>query len=340
MDFGKLLSRSFEITRKYRVLWLFGVLFALFGGSSGGGNLGNFGNFGNFGGGGGSGRGGGTGGTFPTIPAQVWQIIAIIIVAIVCIAILWTILSIVLRLISRGALIGLVQELEAAGTTPTVRRGFGIGASRFWQLLGIALTINLPLFIVSIAILLVAALPVLSAILPMISAGQSPQQIGGVLVGGILGSVLLLCCAGIFLWVVALVIRPFYEFFVRECVINTRGVFDSIREGYRQVRANLGNVAILYILIIGIGIAYGVAMVFVSLLLISIPAGIAIAIGVATKEVLPAVIVGVVIGIPVLLIFLFVSGLYQTFESTLWTEGYLAITAPKTPAVAEPAAAT
>ena len=27
-----------------------------------------------------------------------------------------------------------------------------------------------------------------------------------------------------------------------------------------------------------------------------------------------------------------ISGLYQVFESTVWTEGYLAITAPKTPA--------
>ena len=337
MDFGRLLSRSFEITRKYRALWLFGVLLALFGeGSSGGGN---FGNFGNFGGGGGNGRGS-SGGAFPTIPGQVWEIIAIVIAALVCFLIIWIILSIVLRFVSRGALIGSVQELEAAGTTPTVRRGFGIGGSRFWQLLGIALTINIPLFIVSIAILLVAALPALSVVLPLINAGRSPQQIGGVLVGSILGSVLLLCCAGIFLWIVALVIRPFYEFFMRECVIQKRGVFDSIREGYRIVRANLGNVAILYILIIGIGIAYGIAMIFVGVLLIGIPTGIAIVVGLAMKEVLPAVIVGIVIGIPMLLIILFISGLYQTFESTMWTEGYLAITAPKVPAVTESAAAT
>ncbi len=335
MDYGRLLSRSFEITRKYRALWLFGFLLALFGGSGGGGN---FGNLGNFGGGGGGGRGSGSN-TFPTITTAVWETIAIIIAAVACFLLIWIILSIVLRFVSRGALIGLVQELESSETTPTVRRGFSIGGSRFWPLLGIALTINIPLFILSIAILLVAALPVLSTVLPMISAGRSPEQVGSVLVGGILGSVLLLCCAGIFLWVVALVIQPFYEFFMRECVIQKRGVFDSIREGYRQVRANLGNVAILYILNIGLGIGYGIVMIFVSLLLLGIPAGIAVVVGLATKDVLPAVIVGIVIGIPMLLILLFINGLYQTFESTLWTEGYLAITAPRTPAAVEAPAA-
>ena len=336
MDYGRLLSRSFEITRKYRALWLFGFLLALFGGSGGGGN---FGNLGNFGGGGGGGRGSGSN-TFPTITTAVWETIAIIIAAVACFLLIWIIISIVLRFVSRGALIGLVQELEAAGTTPAVRRGFSIGGSRFWPLLGIALTINIPLFILSIVILLVAALPVLSTVLPMISARQSPEQVGSVLLGGILGSVLLLCCAGILLWVIALVIRPFYEFFMRECVVQKRGVFDSIREGYRQVRANLGNVAILYILIIGLGIGYGIVMIFVGLLLIGLPVGIAIVVGLAAKEILPAVVVGLVIGIPMLLILLFISGLYQTFESTLWTEGYLAITAPKTPAAVEaPAAA-
>lgn len=328
MDYGKLLTRSFEITRKYRALWLFGILLALF---SGGGS-GNFGNLGNFGGGGGNGRGGAGG--LPTIPSSVMQMLGVILVAIACVALIWLILSIILRFVSRGALIGSVQELEASTTTPTVRRGFSLGASRFWQLLGIALTINVPLFIVSFALILIAALPVIASIMPMISAGQSFEQIGGVFVGGMLGSLLLICCVGILLWIVGLVVTPFYEFFVRECVIQKRGVFDSIRAGYRIVRANVGNVAVLYILIIGIGIGFGIAMLVVSLILIGIPVAIAVAVGIAANSATPAVIVGLVIGIPMLLILLFINGLYRAFESTLWTEGYLAVIASKTPGVA------
>ncbi len=327
MDYGKLLSRAFEITRAYRALWLFGILLALFGG--GGGNFSNVANFSN---GGSSGRGG-TGG-FPQIPPGLAQAIGVIILAVVCIALIWIILSIILRFVSRGALIGLVQELEANAATPTVRRGFSIGGSRFWQLLGIALTINIPLAIFSLALFLVAALPVLASIMPMISAGQSFEQVGGVFIGGMLGSLLLICCAAIFLWAVGLVVRPFYEFFVRVCVIQKRGVFDSIREGYRLVRANVGNVAVLYILIIGLGIGFGIAMLVVSLVLIGIPVAIAVVVGIAANSATPAIIAGAIIGIPMLLVLLFISGLFQTFESTLWTEGYLAIIAPKTPGVA------
>jgi hypothetical protein len=338
MDYGKLLSRSFEITRKYRALWLFGILLALFGGSGGGGN---FGNLGNFGGGNGSGGTGGAGG-FPQLSAQLQQIIAILILAVVCFVLIWIVLSIILRFVSRGALIGLVQELEVNAATPTVRRGFSIGGGRFWQLLGIALTINLPLFIVSLLLILVAALPALAAIIPMINAGRSANEIGGMLVGSILGSVLLLCCVGILLWGVALILRPFYEFFVRECVIQKRGVFDSIREGYRIVRANLGNVAVLYILIIGIGIGYAILMFVIGLVLVGIAlaAGVAVGFAVAatagstSQAIVPGIIAGVIVGIPLLLIVLFISGLYQTFESTMWTEGYLAIIALKTPGVA------
>ena len=36
MDYGRLISHSFEIVRRYRALWLFGFLLALTGGSGGG----------------------------------------------------------------------------------------------------------------------------------------------------------------------------------------------------------------------------------------------------------------------------------------------------------------
>ena len=330
MDYGKLVARSFEITRKYRALWLFGVLLALFGGGGGF----NPANFSNFGGSSGRGSSGGAGGNLPPVPAWVYQSIGVIIIALLCFALVWIVLSIVLRFLSRGALIGSVQELEANGTTPMVGRGFGIGGSRFWQLLGIGLTINIPLFILSLALFLIAGLPALATVLPMIAAGRPSGQIAGAFAAGLVGSFLLLCCVGVFLWIVGLIVKPFYEFFVRECVIQKRGVFDSIREGYRIVRSNVGNVAVLYILIIGVGIGYGILMLVVGLILIGIPVVLAFVVGVATHAATPAIIVGLVIGIPMLLILLFINGLYRAFESTLWTEGYLAVIAPKTPGVA------
>ncbi len=104
---------------------------------------------------------------------------------------------------------------------------------------------------------------------------------------------------------------------------------DSLREGYRLVRENLGNVAVLYVLIIGVGIAFAILMVVVTLVLLGIPIGVAIMVGLAAESWQAALILGICLGIPMFLAIIFVSGLYQVFEFTLWTEGYLAITAPK-----------
>lgn len=329
MDYGKILARAFEITRKYRALWLFGVLLALFGGSSANFNFPNY-SFDR--------RDRFNGNVLPQITTEMQQTIVVIIIALACLALVWLVLSIILRFVSRGALIGLVNELETEQVTPTVRRGFGIGANRFWPLLGIALTINIPLMLVSMGVILCALVPLALSIIPLATSGGHPaDELVGVAVTGILGSIGLICCVALVLAAIGFIIHPFYEFITRVCVIGKRGVFDSIREGYRIVRANLGNVFVLYILMIAVGIGFAILMIPVALILIGIPTVIGLIVGFAAQSVLPGVVTGLVIGIPMLLILLFISGLYHAFSSTIWTEGYLAVTAPKTTAV-EPAA--
>ena len=323
MNYGKIMSRAFEITYKYRALWLFGVLLALFGGGGSSGNF-NPGNFIN------SGSGRGTSpGNFPTLPSvssETWQLIAVLIAALVCFALAWILLGIILRFVSRAALIGSVQELEANETKPTIKRGFSIGAERFWKLLGIALTINIPLMLISFALILLAALPLLVALMPLIRSGRTaPSELTSIAIAGGVGSVALLCCAALVLIVISFIIHPFYEFIVRTCVINKRGVMDSIREGYRVVRANLGNVAVLYILAIGIGIGFGLLMIPIALILIGLPVGAGLLVYWLANSMSGGIIAGVVLGIPMLLVLLFIGGLYRVFESALWTEGYLAV---------------
>lgn len=321
MDYGKILKRAFEITRAHRALWLFGVLLALFGGSGGGGF--------NFPSGGGSSGRGTRGGDFPTLPtisSETWQLLTTLVIVLICFVLIWIILSIILRFVSRAALIGLVQELEASQTAPTVKRGFSIGAEHFWRLLGIALTINIPLWIISLGLLLCAALPLLMSIVPLIRAGRTaPSEIIAVVVAGAVSSLVLICCVALLLWALELIIRPFYEFIMRACVINKTGVTDSIRAGYRAVRANLSKVVVLYILAIGIGIGFSILMIPLALLLIAIPAGAGFLVYWLANSVTPAIIAGVVLGIPMLLVLIFVSGLYATFESTYWTLGYRAV---------------
>lgn len=332
MDYGKILARSLTVTWKYRALWLFGVLFALFGGSRGGGP--------NFpGGGSGSGMRD-RGNVTPDLPPVNEQMVFVIVTAVVVIALIWILLSIIMRFISRGALIGLVHELETTETKPTVRRGFNLGFNHFKPLFGIGLIVNLPITLVMLGLLFVAAVPLLASLIPLAASGaRRASDLWPLAAVGIASSIFLICCVAMFGWLVELIVKPFYEFFVRACVIGKHGVLDSLREGYRLVRANLGSVAILYVLTIGIGIAYSLLMIPVVLIAIGIPAGVGFAVYLVAQSVTQALVVGGVIALPMIALLLLIGGIYETFEFTLWTEGYLAVTAPTKIADA-PAAAT
>lgn len=318
MDYGKIVTRALEITCLHRALWLFGILLALFESGSGIGNANvNVP----------SDISRGLMDALPHLPEQAWQLVSLAILALVCWAIVWLVLAIVLRFICRAALIGLVQELEADQKTPTVRRGFRIGMEHFGRLFGIALVINIPLAIISLVIIGIALLPFLMAIVPLMAAGRSaPEELLVVVLSGGVFSLVLVCCAGLVLFALNLVIQPFYQFITRACVIQKIGVFDSIRTGYRLVRVNVSKVAVLYILALGIRIGFGLLILPVVLLLLAITAGVSWAVYAITQAVAPALVAAVGVGIPMLLILIFISGLYATFESTYWTLGYRAVT--------------
>ncbi len=323
MDYGKILTRAFEITFKQRALWLFGFLLALFGGRSSG----SF-NTGNFGGSNGRGSRAPDGDWVPNFPSTsgMEQAIAIVVLALLCFVVIWMVLSLILRIVGRGALIGLVHELEREEKKPTVRRGFSISAEHFKSLLGIAFTINVPVALVSFALVLVAILPFIASLLPLLGSGRRPPEIVGIALTGVAGSAALFCCVMVILGAIGLVVHPLYEFFVRACVLGKRGALDAIREGYRVVRANLGNVAVLYVLVIGISIGFGILMIPLVLVLVAVVAVAALAVYWLGNSVVAAIVTGVLLGIPALLALMFVQAIFETYQSVVWTEGYLALT--------------
>lgn len=317
MDYTKILKRSFEVVRNHRALWWFGVLLALFGGGSGSGGGGGFP------GGGGSGKSSG-GNDFPSFtPPQVdFNALVPIFIAIGCVILVLVILGFILRFVSRAAMIGLVNELEAKQTAPTMRRGFRIGFDHFWRLLGIAFVINLPLGLVALVLLGVAAVPFIGA---LTASGGGTRGFEDMLAIAGAGSVVLLCCMVLLLIAVAFVVRPIYEFIQRACVVDNRGAIASIREGFRIVRANLSKVLVLYLLVIAVGIGVGIAMIPIALILIAIPVIVGFVFYFAMNALTPALIAGAIISIPVLIALIFISGLVAAYESTVWTEGYLAV---------------
>jgi len=320
MDHLKVLKRSFEITWRYRALWVFGILLAL---TTGGG-----------GGGGGSGwdsRGGrvspppSEGFRVPEIPPQVVTALIAVGIGLACVILILIIASIVVRYLAETSLIRMVNDHEETGEKRSVRQGFRWGWSRTaLRLFLIDLLIGLPLVVGFILLLLLALTPLLL----WTTGSQTAGVIGTVAAVGLVVLFVLLFI------VVAVVVSLLTHFFRRACALEEIGVREAIRQGYGLVRRHLKDVAVMWLIMVGLGFAWLIVMIPVVLILVllgivlgGMPAllvgGLA---SLALKGALPWILAGAV-GLPIFILViaipsLFLGGLWQVFKSSVWTLTY------------------
>jgi len=332
MDHIKILKRAFEIVWNYRVLWVFGIIIALTtAGSGGGGNAANYSGSGNWGQAPWEGEF-----EIPTwleLPAQTQMAIIAVGIGLLCLFLLLGIVFIVLHYVSANALIQMVAEHEETGEKYTVRQGFRIGWSRTaWRLFLIKLVVALPIVVVFILLFGLACVPLLLWVTKSQAAG-----IFGTLVT--IGMVLLLVFLAI---IVAAILSPLIEFFWRACVLEELNVLNAIRVGFDLVKRHLQDVGIMWLIMIGVRIGWGIALMIVALLLF--PVILALIIVAALAGGVPALIVGLLarvllssteaavviaalVGLPIFAIivgapWIFLDGLMEAFKSSVWTLTY------------------
>ncbi len=326
MDQIKILKRALNITINYRVLWVFGMLLAL---TSGGGS----GNGGGSGGGdGGGSNNGGSGfngqnpfGEFPKLTPEIINTIIGVAIALACLILVLIVIGSIVRYVSETALIRMVDQHENSGEKLTIREGFRLGWSRAaWRMFLIDLLSSL-LFIAAFLIGLgVAALPALVWL-----TKSTPLQVLGTIIA--VGLVLLLVFVTI---LAALALRLILLFAQRACALEDLGVADSIRRGYAMVKARLGDIILMGVIMFGIGIAWALVMipVFLAIILASaviagLPALLVGGItGLFTQGATPW-IVAAIVGAPIFLIAVIipgalVGGWHQVFSSSAWTLTY------------------
>ncbi len=337
MDHMKILKRAWAILWSYKALWIFGIILALTAASPSGG------------GGGGGGGGGASGGQnsqnfqWPNqqdwsqflngvdnffssaITAQTANAIIGVAIALVCLAIIVGVLFRVLNYVSKTALIRMVAETESTGEKLTWRQGWRRGWSRgAWRLFLIDLVIFLPLIVIFLALFGCAAIPLL---LGSLRGGQP----GVPAVVATVGMVFLFIFLAI---VVGLLIAMLMEIIYRVAVLENLGVFASIRRGWQLLRLNLSAVGLMWLILLGIRIGFGILMIPVVLLLIAIGllfgGGLGAALyflvnlsGSAAASWIAAGIVGgglfvLILSVPLL----FLGGLRETYFSTVWTLTY------------------
>jgi hypothetical protein len=305
MDYFNILERSFTITRRHRVLWVFGFLLALFGAGGGFGNSVQY----SF----------GSGETSP--PFDITPNVGILlVVALLMVALVLAILSIIVNYVAQTALIGLVGEIEE-GEEPTVRHGFDVGWSRSaLRLFGADLVVFVPVGLLAAVIIAT----IVGGFVALANQGDPGPVI-----------VLLICCVGLFgLFFIALLVGLgiLQTFYYRHIVLSNEGVWDGVQESYRLVRANLGQVIAMWLIMLVVGLLWGVVNLVLGLIALALVGGPAAFMYAIFQSGLAAVLGALPFLLVMLVAFAIVNMLYTVFGSSVWTLTYLEL--PNRPAEA------
>jgi hypothetical protein len=254
LNFSSILTRAWQITWKFRILWIFGFL-AMLGGSGGWG-----------------GYNGGSGANFnwrtsanvnpvdadeyPTrwnttsdlppewrstfdqlaqIKLSTWITIAVVACCVLCLIglALWLI-----SIIGRGGLIGGILAADADGKV-TFREAWGIGVRNFWKLL----LIRIMAFLLWLALSLILIVPALFVTVFTCGLGFIPW----------------VCVMIVF----GIAVNVWFALMDYAVVAEKLGVGEAIGRAWVLLRKYIGPLAILYIILLAISLGIGLALMVV-----------------------------------------------------------------------------
>jgi hypothetical protein len=345
MDHIKILKRTFKIVWDYKALWIFGIILALTVASGGGG-----------------GNGGGssappepnrppeTPGTIelpggkeiviPQTPEELEAIRGTLITigaallgvcgVCCCLFIVWIVVWTVLRYVAETALIRMVDGYEETGEKRGIRAGFRLGWSRAsFRLFLIDLLFFLAGLAAFILVLILMAAPVGLSIWMFT---QEVIVLGVIFVVAAVGLLFLFIFLAIVVGAAIELLKPFFQ---RACVLEGMSVGESLARSLDMMKRHFAwDIAIMWLIVIGLNIAWIIAsfiatllLMLVSLMMAAVPA---LVVGGLTGLIfgwVAGLIAGGIVGGLIFFVLLFASttflrGLWMTFLSTLWTLTY------------------
>ena len=285
MPYVALVKESFEIVRRNRFLWFYG-LFA-------GGATFNFpASFP-------SDSGDGSADPVPSVDPEV---VAVIALAVLTLALVLAALSIV----SQGALADSVAAIRS-GERRSFGRAWRSGLRSFWRMLGLGVVFAL----IGLVLLLAVVLPVAAVIVAVALASDSVVPIVVAAIGaGIPGIVVL--------FALLLVLGVTAQLAVRHAVVARAGITDSLRVGWRLLRDNLIPSGAM-LLIQQVATFVSSIGILLAVLLLSLPAIVLLVAGATTVGIVAAALTALIV-IPLALT---AYGALGAFNHSLWTLGYL-----------------
>jgi hypothetical protein len=301
MDYGKVLTRAWQITWRWKVLWILGFLAAL--GSSGGG------------GGGGSTSYTTSGGDWPyewgyTSPDYVPPGVVAAIIAVICLAVLVAIALWVVSVIARGGLIAGVHQVEEEGHT-SFGSAWRAGARRFWTLFGIGILAAIPLIILAVAGIVVLIMMFVGSGFAFTSSDAAGAMgiVTSILCGGAF------CCGMIILTIILQQIRIYAE---RAAILEDLGWIEAFSRGWNVLKANLGPTIVFWLIFFAIGLAFFIAIAAILAATVLPFIGL-----VANVDMGPWLVAPICCGgLLAVIVAALVNAIVQTFTSATWTLAY------------------
>ncbi|MBI5231199.1 MAG: hypothetical protein HY876_03425 [Coriobacteriales bacterium] len=305
MQYGEIIKSAWRITWRYKNLWWLG-LFAGAGGTSANFNS-NY-NSSNFS------PSGGTSEPFPTdalaefgdFVARFWPFI---VAGVLLLLMIWLVF-LILQVAATGGLITQVDAAERGAPKVSALTGWGDGFHRFWPLAILGFLVALPtlvvLLLVSLALFAVVAVP--------LYAGGQPSW------AGLIGVLAIFVLLVIVLIPVNLVLGVLGTIGQRGIMLAGQGPWESLLDAWRMVRTRFKDVALTWLILLGIAIGFGIAMAIVILVLVGVIVVVFLGMGLAVPRATPVLIgLGVVVGLVLAVIFSVISAAYATFHSAAWT---------------------
>lgn len=166
----------------------------------------------------------------------------------------------VARYVSETAVIRMVDEYEGTGNKMTVREGFRVGWSNTaWRLFLINLIVNLPIITLMLVLLIAGVVVYLSVV-----NGSANFAAFSVVSAIALAFITIFVVA-----ILSILLRLLRNFFWRIAVLENAGVRESLQRGFAMVLENWKNVGLMWLVMIGLGIVWTIASIFV--IIVSIP---------------------------------------------------------------------
>jgi len=303
MNYGQILSRAWQITWRWKILWVLGFLTALSSSLSSGSNL--------------SYRMNDSDVAKWALDLPAWPNAALWLSLIGCGVLLLLLALSVLSVIATGGLIAGVQQVEEEGSTG-LRAAWRVGVRRFWRMLGISLLVELPVVLLALVVVLLLAFGIVGLTNTGVDStgGMAAAHTMSVLCGG------LLCCTLVPIGIALTMVTTYAQ---RAAIVDDLPWIQALQRGWQVFRTHLGPSLVLGLINVAIGLAVGIVLGLVALPILLALFALFQADGVTTLFIVLSICAGLV----AFAIYGFVEAILSTFIAAAWTLAYRQLTIGK-----------